>query len=205
MKRKISTALFIIGILLVTGCYPGGPDYAEEMDIVMTKHNDSYNFASKATYAIPDRIVKITGSVNEGNDPEFIPDVAAEKILAMINDNMAKLGWKKVDDLSENPDLVMTVASWETTTTYYWYDYWYWWWGGYYPYWGYYPPVYYSSYTTGTLLMNLIDPNELSSNGNPVDQWSGAVNGLLTGSYNASRINEAIDKAFSISPYLKIN
>jgi len=204
MKRKISTALIIIGILLIAGCYPGGPDYAEEMDIVMTKHNDSYDFAAKATYAIPDRIVKITGSVTEGNDPEFIPDIAAEQLLARINDNMENLGWKRVD-LSENPDVVMTVAAWETTTVFYWYDYWYWWWGGYYPYWGYNPPVYYSSYTTGTLLMGLIDPNEMGANGNPVDQWSGAVNGLLTGSYDASRINEAIDKAFSISPYLKTN
>jgi len=204
MKRKISTALIIIGILLIAGCYPGGPDYAEEMDIVMTKHNDSYDFAAKATYAIPDRIVKITGSVTEGNDPEFIPDIAAEQLLARINDNMENLGWKRVD-LSENPDVVMTVAAWETTTVFYWYDYWYWWWGGYYPYWGYNPPVYYTSYTTGTLLMGLIDPNEMGANGNPVDQWSGAVNGLLTGSYDASRINEAIDKAFSISPYLKTN
>lgn len=201
---KISTALLIIGILMIAGCYPGGPDYAEEMDIVITKHNDSYNFDAKSTYAIPDRIVKITGSVTEGNDPEFIPDAAAEQILARINDNMTNLGWKRVD-LSENPEMVMTVASWETTTIYYWYDYWYWWWGGYYPYWGYYPPVYYTSYTTGTLLMNLIDPNETGANGNPVDQWSGAVNGLLTGSYTVSRINEAVDKAFSISPYLKTN
>ena len=65
--------------------------------------------------------------------------------------------------------------------------------------------VNYSSYTTGTLLMTLMDPNELGSNGNPVIQWAGAINGLLTGSYNASRVNAAIDKAFTISPYLKTN
>ena len=205
MKRRISFFLLTISILLLWGCYPGGPDYAEEMDVVLTSHNDTYDFAAKATYSMPDQIVKITGSVAEGEDPEFIPDVTAQKILARIEDNMTNLGWQRVD-LADNPDLVLAPASWETTTVYYWYDYWYWWWGGYYPYWGYYPPmVNYSSYTTGTLLMTLMDPNELGSNGNPVIQWAGAINGLLTGSYNASRVNAAMDKAFTISPYLKTN
>ena len=204
MKKRISVALLTLSILLLWGCYPGGPDYAEDMDIVLTKHNDSYDFAAKATYAMPDRIVKITGNVLEGEDPEFIPDLVSEQILSRIDDNMKNLGWNRVD-LSENPDVVLTVASWETTTVYYWYDYWYWWWGGYYPYWGYYPPVNYTSYTTGTLLMNLIDPNEIEGTGNPVNQWAGAVNGLLTGSYNVSRVNAAIDKAFKISPYLQTN
>jgi hypothetical protein len=118
---------------------------------------------------------------------------------------MTALGWTRVPlDNPTPPDLLLTPASWETTTVYYWYDYWYWWYGGYYPYWGY-PPVYYSSYTTGTLLMNLIDPEIEGANGNPINQWSGAINGILTYSYNASRVNTAIDKAFTISPYLKTN
>jgi hypothetical protein len=204
MKKGYSITLITAIMLILWGCYPGGPDYAEDMDIVLTKHNDSYDFAAKATYAMPDRIVKITGNVLEGEDPEFIPDLVSEQILSRIDDNMKNLGWNRVD-LSENPDVVLTVASWETTTVYYWYDYWYWWWGGYYPYWGYYPPVNYTSYTTGTLLMNLIDPNEIEGTGNPVNQWAGAVNGLLTGSYNVSRVNAAIDKAFKISPYLQTN
>jgi len=53
--------------------------------------------------------------------------------------------------------------------------------------------------------MTLIDPKELGANGNPVNQWTGAINGILTNSYNATRVNEAIDKAFTISPYLKTN
>jgi hypothetical protein len=203
MKRRISFALLTIGLFLLWGCYPGGPDYAEEMDIVLTSHKD-YDFVAKATYAMPDRIVKITGDIQEGDNPTFIPDVNAQKMLARIDDNMKALGWTKVA-LSANPDLLLAPAAWETTTIFYWYDYWYWWYGGYYPYWPYYPPVSYSSYTTGTLLMTLIDPKELGANGNPVNQWTGAINGLLTNSYNATRVNAAIDKAFTISPYLKTN
>lgn len=205
MKRKISFAFFTAALLFLWGCYPGGPDYAEEMDIVLTKHNAEYDFVSKGTYAMPDKIVKITGDIAEGENPTFLPDVTAQKILARIDDNMKAYGWTKVA-VSANPDLLLTPAAWETTTVYYWYDYWYWWYGGYYPYWGYgYPPVYYSSYTTGTVLMTLMDPDELTGEGIPVRQWQGAINGILTSAYNATRVNEAIDKAFSISPYLKTN
>jgi hypothetical protein len=203
MKRGIRLFLIFVSVALLWGCYPNGPDYVEEMDIVVTKHNADYDFAAKATYAMPTKIVKITGNLVEGDTPEYMPDVTAKKILDQIDVNMTKLGWTKVD-VSANPDLLLAPASWETTTVYYWYDYWYWWYGGYYPYWGY-PPVSYSSYTTGTLLMNLIDPDVIGANGNPINQWSGAINGILTNSYNASRVNAAIDKAFTISPYLKTN
>jgi hypothetical protein len=53
--------------------------------------------------------------------------------------------------------------------------------------------------------MGLIDPTDVGANGNPVVQWTGAINGILTGSYNASRVDRAIDKAFDQSPYLKTN
>jgi len=203
MKRGIKFLLFLTGAFLLWGCYPNGPDYIEDMDIVVTKHNPDYEFAAKATYAMPNKIVKITGSAVEGDTPEFIPDVTAQKILAQIDKNMQALGWAKVA-FDANPDLLLEPAAMETTTVYYWYDYWYWWYGGYYPYWGY-PPVYYTSYTTGTLLMRLIDPDQTGANGNPIGQWTGAINGILTSTYDAARMNSAIDRAFSVSPYLKTN
>ena len=192
----------ILGIFLF-GCYPDGPEYTEDLDVVLTYFNDEYDFQSKTTYARPDRIVMITGNVQEGDDPVFIPDVTAALILAQIDENMADLGYEKVD-VDEDPNLLLTPAAWETTSIVYWYDYWSWWWGGYYPGWGYYPG-YVSSYSTGTLLMGLIDPTDVGANGNPVVQWTGAINGILTGSYNASRVDRAIDKAFDQSPYLKTN
>lgn len=207
MKRGIKFVLFSMGLVLLWGCYPGGPDYYEELDVSLSKHNPEYDFAAKATYAMPDQIVKITGNLIEGDEPSFIPEATAQAILAMIDDNMSALGWQKVD-ISADPDLLLAPAAWETTTIYYYYDYWYWWYGGYYPGWGwggYYPPVYVSSYTTGTLVMNLIDKDIVGSNGNPVTQWTGAINGILTGSYDAERMRTAIDNTFIQSPYLKTN
>lgn len=202
-KSKSLAALVIPVLILLAGCYPQGPEFIEDMDVVLTNYEDGYNFESKATYALPDRIVKITGDLKEGEEPEFIPDAIAALILTQIEQNMTKLGWQKVE-VNDSPDVLLTPAAWETTTILYYYDYWYWWYGGYYPWWGY-TPYYATSYSTGTLLMRMIDPEVTGSNGNPVIQWAGAVNGILTYSYDASRINTAIDRAFAQSPYLRTN
>ena len=202
MKKRTVLYISILLGLFLWGCYPDGPDYTEDLDIVITSHNDEYDFVAKTTYAIPDRIVKITGNLQEGDSPEFIPDVTASQILAQIDKNMLALGWTKVA-VSANPDILLGVASMENTQVFYYYDYWYWWYGGYYPYYPYYPPVYAGSYTAGTLIMSMMDPDELNGNGYPVKQWTGILNGILDSKYNPLRINPLIDKAFEQSPYLK--
>jgi hypothetical protein len=206
MKKSFFPVLAALGGLLLWGCYPQGPDYIEELDVVITNYNPDYDFSAVTTYAMPDRIVEITGNLVEGEEPVFIPDRNAAVILGQIEENLNALGWTKIDDVTDtlNIDVLVLPAAWETTTVYYYYDYWYWWYGGYYPYWGYgyYPPVSYSSYTTGTLIWTVIDPNELSGDGHPIRQWTAAVNGILTGSFSDSRVTQAIDKAFKQSPYL---
>ncbi|MEK6781180.1 MAG: DUF4136 domain-containing protein [Bacteroidota bacterium] len=202
MKKQVTIVLLALGFFL-GGCYPQGPEYVEDLDVVITNHNADYDFSAKGTYAMPDKIVKITGNLSEGDAPVFIPDAVAAQILSQIESNMNDLGYTRVD-IDADPDLLLTPASWETTTILYWYDYWYWWWGGYYPGWGY-PPVNVSTYTTGTLVMALVDPTIESANGNPIPQWTGAINGLLTGVYDPIRVNKAIDQAYTQSPYLKTN
>jgi len=206
INRTMSKLLLIVPILLAA-CYPQGPDFTTDYDVVITNHNPDYNFKAKTTFAIPDKIVKITGNVITGDPPKFVPQAYASIMLTQMTLNMTNNGYTKVD-ISANPDLILIPSEMETTTISYWYDYWGWYWGGYYPGWGY-PgygyPVYASSYTTGTLLMNLVDPKVLGGNGNPIIQWSGAPNGILTNAFDAGRVNPLIDKAFSQSPYLKRN
>jgi hypothetical protein len=204
MKKRILSLLGIMSALMLWGCYPDGPEYTQDLVTVITHHNPEYDFAVKATYGMPDSIVKITGNIQEGDMPEYIPDVNAEQILGRIESNMASLGWTRVP-LDASPDLILLPAAWETTTIYYYYDYWYWWYGAYYPYYPYYPPVYVSSYTTGSLLMTLQDPTQFGGNGNLINQWNGVLNGVLNDSFNATRINGLIDQAFTQSQYLKTN
>jgi hypothetical protein len=88
-------------------------------------------------------------------------------------------------------------------------DYWYcWWYGGYYPPgWGWYYPPYYtvSSFTTGTLVMTIQDPNVDNAIGQSEASWVVGINGILSGNYSIDRVLNGIDQAFKQSPYLKTN
>lgn len=198
MKQKFLALAFIAGMIFLGGCYPDGAEYYEDTDIVYTDYDDQFDFSSKGTYSIPDKIVKITGNLNEGELPEFIKEPYNSQILNNIEKNMTSMGYTKVEDPA-NADMVLFPAVWTNTTIYYWYDYWCW----YYPYycgWGWgYPSV--TAYTTGTLVMALIaDGDEYVE---PAKVWTGAANGLLSGAYDVTRVNDAIDQAFKQSPYLK--
>ena len=199
MKKKFFTLAIIAVLSFMWGCYPDGAEYYEETDIVYTNYDDNYNFASKGTYSMPDKIVKITKELVEG-DPEFVKEPYNTQILQKIASNMTAMGYTKVVD-PEKADMVLFPAVWTNTTIYYWYNYWCW----YYPYycgWGWgYPSV--TSYTTGTLLMTLVaDGDDYVQ---PTNVWTSAVNGLLSGQYDGNRVNKGIDQAFKQSPYLKTN
>ena len=198
MKKTIVFYLGIIAIILGS-CYPQGPEYYEDLDVVYTNYDDGFNFVSKGTYSIPDKIVKINGNVADGEDPEFVKEPQATQMLTKMESNMTALGWTKVEDPA-TADLVLFPAVWTNTTVYYWYDYWCW----YYPYycgwgWGwYYPSV--STITSGTLVMTLVaDGDEYIE---PTRVWTGIANGLVSGAYDVTRVNKAIDQAFEQSPYL---
>jgi hypothetical protein len=152
---------------------------------------------------MPDNVVNVSGKIIEGEPPEFIKEPYNTQIIERIELNLSNLGWERVDDPS-TAGVVLFPASWTNTTVYYWYDYWCW----YYPWycgwgWYWYPTVSVSSYTTGTLVMTMVvDGDEYVE---PTRVWTGAINGLLSGVQNGSRINNGIDQAFTQSPYLKIN
>jgi hypothetical protein len=200
--KKYTKGLFAACAVVLVSCYPQGAEFYEDTDVVFTNYTDTYDFKSKGTFAIPDQIVKITGSAITGDPADFIPAAVATPLLAMMVKNMKDLGYQQVLP-SQNPDLLLLPAALETTTVVYWYDYWGWWYGGYYPgypYYPYYPS--YSSYSTGTLVMMLVDPSKPAADGNPISQWVGAVAGMLSYNYNATRAQNLIDRAFAQSPYL---
>ena len=197
MRRPTIYISILVLALSLASCYPGGVEYYEDTDVVYTDFEPDYNFSAMGTYSMPDSVVKISGDVIEGEDPEFIKEPYNTQIITRIADNMADLGWTRVDDPAD-ADLVLFPASWTNTTIYYWYDYWCWW-SYYYCGWGWgYPSV--SSYTTGTMVMTLVADGEEYVE--PSRVWTGAVNGLLSGANNINRIYKGIDQTFEQSPYL---
>ncbi len=195
MKKNV---FYLLGIvILMASCYPDGAEYYEDLDLVYTNYTETFDFASKGTYAMPDKIVKITGNLAEGETPEFVKEPYNTQILSKIESNMTALGWTKAAD-PESADLALMPAVWTNTTIVYWYDYWCWYYY-YYCGWGWYYPTY-TSYTTGTLVMTLVASGDEYID--PSSVWTAAINGLMSGSYNTSRVTNAIDQAFQQSPYL---
>jgi hypothetical protein len=200
MKRFL---LMILGATLLWGCYPQGPEYYEDLDVVVTSFEKDFDFSVQGTYHLPDAIVKLEGgTIENGGEPEYLPEGTTTEILARIRTNMTDLGWEEKPD-DEPADVDLLPAVWTNTTVYYWYDYWCW----YYPYycgygWGY-PST--SSYTTGTFVMAMLVNDEAQYPAGPYRVWTAGVNGLLSGAYDITRVNNGIDQAFEQSPYLKIN
>lgn len=192
--------------LVLGGCYPAGPDYTEDLDVVFTDYDPEFDFQGQSSYAMPDKIVVDVDIANNGDTTyEYMKDIYAGPILDRIEANMTALGWTRVD-IAGNPDVVLTPAGISSTT--YYYSYWYdWWYGGYYGGWGWYYPPYYSvsSYTTGSLIMIIADPTIDSPINKSPTAWIGALNGLLTGGGNINRALDGVDQAFEQSAYLKTN
>jgi hypothetical protein len=204
---KILKVLSLTAIVfLLTQCYPAGPEYIEELDLVYSNYDPAADFTAKQTYAIPDKIMKIDDDLVAGGDPNFIKEPYATQVLDKINLNMINNGWTKVTK-DQNPDVLLAPVAFElTTTVYYGYGgYWDWWYGGWYGW--YYPYPVTTSYSTGSLVVTMLDnkkENE-SPDGKKPAVWNFIVNGLLEGgSANfANRVSKGVDQAFIQSPYLK--
>ena len=206
MKKIVFPCL---AVLLLASCYPTSPTYVQTYDMVITNYNPDFNFSSKQTFAIPDSVIVVTGDkVDNPNAPlQYVSSAYAALIVNAISSNLTSLGWTRVNK-SQNPDVMLFPAAMQTTYLYYYYDYWYywdWWYGGYYGWYypGYYPPVV-SSYTTGTLLVTMVDQNALTPDQELPVEWTMVINGLLTGDITSasSRISSSIDQAFKQSQYL---
>lgn len=225
----VIVVLLVSGVTLLDGCYPNDDITVNQTDIVLTGYYDSVDFTQLSTYYLPDTVFPVR---DDTTDKSPVP--SSDLIIDQIEANMNNYGYTRVyyEEGADEPDLMIAVAAISTTTVTvgWWYPYypgWGWGWGWYkkssgrdldYWYggwWGYYPPgwgwggvPYYSSYTTGTLLMEMSNPADYRVVDNdtvtPI-YWAGGVNGVLSSGSNTARISNGIDQAFKQSPYLKTN
>ncbi len=223
MKKKLFYLSLLSIAVFFTSCYPEGAEYVDELDTAISQYDASYDFKGPKTYMMPDSIVHY----KDGEENDEVDRDWDEKILKQIEDQFESLGYaRKYPPQIEDPNFqvdyqVYVGALVRKNSSYYWWDYWYDYWGWYYPGypgWGYpgypgwgYPgwgyPVYYS-YTTGSLVITMTDPNTLK----PIEGtdkevmpvvYVGGINGLLQGSddYIASRIETGINDLFNQVPF----
>lgn len=218
MKQSLIRSLTLVLLIFLSGCYPEGPEFVEELDVVYTDYDPEFNFAEQNTYAIPDSIVLIRDQnftpTNGDTLPDFVEPEFGDVILERIRQNMNEIGWTEVEE-AENADMLLLVTATTNTNISYRYDWRYWdWYGpGFLPGGGfagggwYYPgytPVIRSDFRTGTLMIQMANPSEAGVNNNVPVEWIAVINGLLEGSRAnlRDRIDTTIDQAFAQSPYL---
>jgi len=193
VHRTILLLAFLsLGFILVS-CYPGETLTPADTDVVATFYKPDVDFSTKMTYAIPDSIAR----VDEDGNPISNPGQFDQQIINRIKQNLNGLGFTEEQNPANADVLVVafiTTTTWASGGCYSW---WYGWW---YPYPGMCYPVVYT-YSTGTLLFAMTDPQNQSSSD---AMWVAGINGILedTSTGIATRLNNNIDQAFTQSPYL---
>ena len=139
MKESIHKLLSVILVLGLSAglvsCYPDQTTSVNDLDIVITNYDSTYNFGSANTYIMPDTIVDILGSGTGTGTGNHTYD---NLILTTVSNNLNALGWERVyDTINQKPDVAVMVNALSSTYTYTYYD-WYDYWGWY----GYWPPYY---------------------------------------------------------------
>ncbi len=189
MLQKTMQSVLAGSILFMAGCYPREDFTVSELDLVVTIPDQSVDFSLFQTFSLPDSVIRIGDEDNEEGPFDQL-------MLNLVRSNLESLGYVEETNPLVNPaDVVvfvelLIVDNYVISGGYPIWDYWGWW-GGWYPGWGYgpgwgggypYVPVV-SSYTTGTIIIDMIDPNNpnMSEEEIPI-VWSAFLNGLVQGS-----------------------
>jgi hypothetical protein len=199
---------------VATACHPGEPTNVAELDVVATAHDDTVNFVNILTYVMPESVVAIVPPESIATTLPF-NHAYDQLILDGVATKLAELGYTRLASFETGtPDVVVlikgvAVQNTDVYVTYPWWGYWGWygWPCCYGPGWGvgYYPVVSVSQYDVGTIVVDMWDLRRADPIAMKVPAvWTAALRGLLEGSAADApfRIDQAIDRAFSQSPYL---
>jgi len=215
-QAKLIIALMAFSLAgLLSGCYPDKVDFVDEYDLAGTMYDEKVDFSSFTTFHVIDTVMHVTGDDEDDSNLDREHD---EEILELIRQNMRDKGYTEMTspDSLNRPDLELLVNA-MTSDYYSYYSYWYSYWG-YYGGWGWWYPGggypgypwypgggYYYSYSTGTLAIEMLDTKAEvgEEDDRPGVVWLGLVDGLLTSSSSATRLEKQINQVFTQSPYLQ--
>jgi len=236
-KIKLLT-LSVLASVMLAGCYPNEDIYYSDTDIAVTRNDQSFTFKDSMICVLFDTVMHVVDEDDdpkEGmNDSHLISELTKNlkqntRFITYVSKDSTELKKQLALDgrTISDIDLAVTTTAMESDyyyTGYYpWNGWWYW---GWYPYWKsgslkstnntnyYYYPYYpwgggtYYAYTTGTILIDMVDVKSIKHDNGEVKIpviWSGIINGLLSGNKTdqANRITKQVNQCFKQSPYLK--
>ena len=207
MKTKI--LIFIaLGMAALTSCskYPPSSGRLLEDLVIYTKYDVTVNFNDYKTFSIVPAVAYINGK-----DSSTLTDANAMALLDRISKNMISRGFVAPTGTNK-PDLGINVTAVKTTNTTVYSPGWYWGYPGYYSpgWWGYpdygygypYYPTYITSYSTGTVLIDMVDL-KTPVDGKVMVKWNAYIRGLLTGDHTKSEVLSSVDQAFKQTPAIQ--
>lgn len=203
---KIRLMLLVLAGALVSACSwgPGSMDETRDQILTVARKGETVDFSKFHSFAITDSL-----SVVEDGKKYRLNNDTTEKIIAQVVVNMNRCGYSQVN-ADENPDLLVDVSYIRKTNTYmypgYWND-WDWWWNYYdYPWNGwdsFYPyqmPVFISSYTTGSLVIEVLDVMSVATESSVPVVWHGLIREILNGKHTQQELLQSVDEVFTILP-----
>jgi len=221
MTKYLIYVLFLSIPLAFFSCYPGGIEYYNETDIILTQYDDAFDFAGNKNYFMPDSITHV---VDEGQEDDIDRSYDAA-ILARIVTHMDAAGYTRFVDptkpdsvVIDSANVLLTVVV--TSSEYsgigyipgggYWWGWYPGWGGGYYPGYPWYPGYGYGysysySYSTGSMFIEMAHEDGIDPILGVIPiPWQATINGLLSGSTENTqwRVDRAIDQCFEQSQYL---
>ena len=216
MRRLGRIVFAVLAAATAVSCYVETLTIAET-DLVVTVENPDADYASFRTYALTDTVTDLCSvdppdlgpgglggfgglpGSDIGCDP--IATRFDDVILERIQENMDDLGYELVAQ-DESPDVTIVVGAvvrdeWYYVPGYVWCD-------PYYYYYCWYPSTgYVYEFSTGSILINMID--DASDPDAVTSVWFAGLRGLYESSSEVTgqdRIELMVDRAFAQSPYL---
>ena len=200
--------LFIVAALSSTICTVFNEDYDETVEqfVSVAYRSADTDFSQFKTFVVADSILYVDSdkSVRKKNN-------LTEEVKSAVTSELTSLGYS-VAAAGQAPDMIVDLAYLVSTTTtiypgYWWgWDYWWyydWYYPSYYPFYPYYPyPMYpvATSYSTGSLIIEIVDYANMSEGSNPPIVWHGLVRSILNSSHTSQERAQAIGQCFDMMP-----
>ena len=112
MNKRWSILPAFAGILLgLASCYPGEVTSVQQLDVVVTAHNDTVTFTSFTTFALLDSVVHIDLEDNANDRSRIVTSMwsflnrSAFIMTKLPSPNSATLGNKKGKDQPQTPPI----------------------------------------------------------------------------------------------------